>query len=150
MVRKLGAKQFAMIHNFTSYTGYDMKLKSIQIKDFKRFVDLEITNIPQTTKLVLLTGPNGSGKTSLFEAFNYWMARSAGRSWSYDEHYYKRPKDKSVQGLAQTSGDFNTWINIDPHFHGITEDIRNNRDACKKFFIFVRLIAFRQTSPLKV
>ena len=43
-----------------------MKLEKITIKDFKRFADLEISNIPATAKLVLLTGPNGSGKTSLF------------------------------------------------------------------------------------
>lgn len=49
-----------------------MKIKSIQMKRFKRFTDLTIKNIPQTAKLVVLVGPNGCGKTSVFEAFNQW------------------------------------------------------------------------------
>ena len=49
-----------------------MRIKSIKIKDFKRFTDLTIQNIPQTAKLVVLVGPNGCGKTSVFEAFNQW------------------------------------------------------------------------------
>lgn len=49
-----------------------MKIKTIQIKNFKRFTDLTITNIPETARLIVLVGPNGSGKTSLFEAFNHW------------------------------------------------------------------------------
>lgn len=49
-----------------------MKIKQISIKEFKRFTDLKITNIPETVKLVVLVGPNGSGKTSFFEALNHW------------------------------------------------------------------------------
>lgn len=46
-----------------------MKIKSIQLKNFKRFTDLEIEDMPNTTKLVMLVGPNGSGKSSVFDAF---------------------------------------------------------------------------------
>lgn len=46
-----------------------MKVKSIQLKNFKRFTNLEIENIPETVKLVMLVGPNGSGKSSVFDAF---------------------------------------------------------------------------------
>ncbi|MFA6060558.1 MAG: AAA family ATPase [Taibaiella sp.] len=42
-----------------------MKLKSIKLKEFKRFKDLTIEGISPRAKLVILTGPNGSGKTSL-------------------------------------------------------------------------------------
>ncbi len=49
-----------------------MKIKTIKIKKFKRFTDLTITGIPESARLIILVGPNGSGKTSLFEAFNYW------------------------------------------------------------------------------
>lgn len=49
-----------------------MKIKNIQIQHYKRFTDLTITGLPGTAKLVVLVGPNGCGKTSLFEAFNHW------------------------------------------------------------------------------
>ena len=49
-----------------------MKIKSVHIKNFKRFSDLTIQNIPETARLVVLVGPNGCGKTSVFEAFNQW------------------------------------------------------------------------------
>ena len=52
-----------------------MKIKSIRMKKFKRFTDLTICNIPESAKLVVLVGPNGCGKTSVFEAFNQWYRR---------------------------------------------------------------------------
>jgi len=66
-----------------------MKLEHIHIEDFKRFVNLSITELPPTAKLILLTGPNGSGKTSLFEAFNFWMGY-AKQSITYEPDYYER------------------------------------------------------------
>jgi AAA15 family ATPase/GTPase len=40
-------------------------------ENFKRFTDLRIENIPEETKLVLLIGTNGSGKSSVFDGFRY-------------------------------------------------------------------------------
>ena len=47
-----------------------MKIKSIKLKDFKRFTDLSIEGLPETAKLVVMIGPNGCGKSSMFEALN--------------------------------------------------------------------------------
>lgn len=47
-----------------------MKVKNVHIQNFKRFTDLTIEEIPETAKMVVLVGPNGCGKTSVFEAFN--------------------------------------------------------------------------------
>ena len=46
-----------------------MRLKSARIKNFKRFVDLTIQKLPPDAKLIVLLGPNGCGKSSLFDAF---------------------------------------------------------------------------------
>lgn len=44
-----------------------MQISSIHLKNFRRFTDLEITDIPPEAKLVLLVGSNGSGKTCVFD-----------------------------------------------------------------------------------
>lgn len=49
-----------------------MKIKKIVLTNFKRFTHLTVGEIPQTAKLVVLVGPNGSGKTSLMEAMNHY------------------------------------------------------------------------------
>lgn len=71
-----------------------MKLKQIHLKNFKRFHELKINDIPRTAKLIVLTGPNGSGKTSLFDAFNFWM-RCKKERYGVDSEYYSRDRDTS-------------------------------------------------------
>ena len=50
-----------------------MKIKSIKLKDFKRFTDLSIEGLPETAKLVVMIGPNGCGKSSVFDAMNFYF-----------------------------------------------------------------------------
>jgi len=52
-----------------------MRIKKIELTNFKRFTSLTISDIPDTTKLVLVIGSNGSGKSSLFDAFD-WLQKS--------------------------------------------------------------------------
>ena len=69
-----------------------MKIKSIHLQNFKRFTDLKIQNIPETAKLVVLLGPNGCGKSSLFDALHYksYEYRQVGHHQEPD-YFFKMP-----------------------------------------------------------
>jgi ABC-type cobalamin/Fe3+-siderophores transport system ATPase subunit len=78
-----------------------MKLKTVELKKFKRFTHLTITDIPESAKLIVLLGPNGCGKTSLFEAFKQWSGRYGGTNFDQDISY-----------IAKDSPNFNNeWTN---------------------------------------
>lgn len=66
-----------------------MKIKEIHVEQFKRFTDLTIKGIPQTAKLVVLVGPNGCGKSSLFDAFKVWHILKGYNNGS-DNDYCKK------------------------------------------------------------
>ena len=65
-----------------------MRIKQILLKDYKRFTELEITNIPETARLVILAGPNGCGKSSLFDAFHNWRSAYGGFAFGWDKTYH--------------------------------------------------------------
>ena len=75
-----------------------MKISSIHLQNFKRFSDLFIGHIPQSAKLVLLIGANGSGKSCLFDAFNFMDAAIKKDIAINDEflNYFKKKKDEST------------------------------------------------------
>ena len=57
-----------------------MKIKKIELNNFKRFTHLLVEGLPETTKLVVLVGPNGSGKTSFMEAMNHYYKYAGYRN----------------------------------------------------------------------
>lgn len=76
-----------------------MKIKEVEIKKFKRFTRLIIKNIPESAKLIVLVGPNGCGKTSLFEAFNHWYKLNGfGRAGNYDYCVKKSSLENQIKG----------------------------------------------------
>lgn len=56
-----------------------MRIKKVELNNFKRFTHLLVEDIPETVKLVVLVGPNGSGKTSFMEAMNHYYKYSGYR-----------------------------------------------------------------------
>lgn len=46
-----------------------MRIKKLELKRFKRFDDLTVDLGPTPGKIVVLVGPNGCGKSSIFDAF---------------------------------------------------------------------------------
>ena len=57
-----------------------MYIESLEIINFKNLRHLQLDNIP---KLVVLAGPNGSGKTSVFDALRIFKEAIAGYSVRY-------------------------------------------------------------------
>lgn len=92
-----------------------MKIKSIHIKNFKRFSDLTIQNIPETAKLVVLVGPNGCGKTSVFEAFNQWYKLHKWHHGYNDNLYLVK------QSLNKPFGNIDPWNDISIEYHDFQE-----------------------------
>ena len=74
-----------------------MRIKSVHLDDYKRFVNLTIDDIPETARLVVLIGPNGSGKSSLFDAFLL-------KSWT-SRNNYSIPRHDSYRGYYSRSSD---------------------------------------------
>jgi predicted ATPase len=106
-----------------------MKIKSIALKDFKRFTDFQVADIPASVKLVVLVGPNGSGKTSLFEAFNYLYNELRG-SVQYDQNYHCK-----VGGSVTASWSaLRQRINLEIHDVNLVEE--RGREERKKRFYF--------------
>lgn len=67
-----------------------MKIKKLTLKKFKRFSDLTITDIPESARLIVLVGPNGCGKTSLFEALNHWYKLSGFNTHEQQDYIEKK------------------------------------------------------------
>ena len=65
-----------------------MRLKSVRIKDFKRFTDLTVQSIPETARLIMLAGPNGCGKSSFLDGLHTWYKWTSRKhqSWEVDYH----------------------------------------------------------------
>lgn len=81
-----------------------MRIKRIELKNFKRFSDLTIADIPETSKLVLIIGSNGSGKSSLFDAFD-WLNKGVRKGLPYNgsegTEYYKKNKEREPEAIIE-------------------------------------------------
>lgn len=105
-----------------------MKIRNIHIQHYKRFTDLTITGLPETAKLVVLVGPNGCGKTSLFEAFNHWY-RWRGFGNGGDKLY----SIKKEEGVDDTIGDWYSRVTkVDLDFYDA--NLANRESIHGKFY----------------
>lgn len=81
-----------------------MKITGIRLRNFKRFSDLTVCEIPETAKLVVVVGPNGCGKSSLFDGLLQWYRSKVGFGNSGDDLYYRKS--------TQEQYDWNTSVEV--------------------------------------
>lgn len=67
-----------------------MKLKIIRLKNFKRFDDLTINLGDTPKKIIALVGPNGCGKSSVFDAFEEILKDYKGASQNEHASYFSK------------------------------------------------------------
>ena len=103
-----------------------MKLKRIHVKHFKRFTDLTIEGLPETAKLVVLVGPNGSGKTSLLQALNTWYTY---RGYGFYENKSFLLKEEENINLGNNW--FHSFTNVEIEAH---DQELNNSTLKGKFY----------------
>lgn len=86
-----------------------MHVRTVALTNFRRFTNLLIVDLPATTKLVILAGPNGNGKSSLFDAFVKYWERTARVGGSGDQGYYTKisgpaePETPGIQGQVKAA-----------------------------------------------
>lgn len=102
-----------------------MKISKITLQRFKRFTDLTIADIPETAKLIVLVGPNGSGKTSLFEALNHWYKVSGFNDHGQQDYIEKK------DGIATTGNWYQNKVQIE-----FFNNQQFNREQIKGKFYF--------------
>lgn len=92
-----------------------MRITKIHLTNFKRFTDLVIDQIPETSRLVLLIGSNGSGKSSLFDAFGFIHSCLIGDVGHTHENYsyYRKNKEHPLSITFSLSG--NTEIQVEEY-----------------------------------
>ena len=111
-----------------------MRIKSIELKNFKRFTHLTVDSIPETAKLVVLVGPNGSGKTSFMEAMNHYY-KCAGYNDAGDYHYLSKAGNVEEFNYSEWRSRALKLVNID--FHEATfSNTLGNHDDIKGHFYF--------------
>ena len=105
-----------------------MKIKLIKLKNFKRFTDLTIEGLPETAKLVVMIGPNGCGKSSVFDALHrYRLSEIAFGVEETDPYYakfdlsekiFKEPEVEFHTSDPETSEEWKKCVHVRSTYRG--------------------------------
>lgn len=110
-----------------------MKIKKIELNDFKRFTHLTIDNIPETAKLVVLVGPNGSGKTSFMEALNHYYKYS-GYGTIGEYQYLSKTANTKIYNNSEWFKQAHNMVNLEFYDAAFVNIVGNNTDIKGHFY----------------
>ena len=110
-----------------------MKIKKIELNNFKRFTHLIVEDIPKTAKLVVLVGPNGSGKTSFMESMNHYY-KYAGYGKIGDYRYLNKGSNTEDLNYEQWYNHASKIVNIDFYDIHLPKDIGDYSDIRGHFY----------------
>lgn len=68
------------------------RISKLRLNHFKRFADLTVQKLPANARLVVLAGPNGNGKSSLFDGMLNWRLRMGQIQSFWDLEYHARDR----------------------------------------------------------
>jgi AAA15 family ATPase/GTPase len=88
-----------------------MRITKLQLQNFKRFTDLTIS-LDKPYKLVLLVGSNGSGKSSVFDAFEVISSHEKQSEISFERTYHAKNQKE----------DFKIYIQTEERLFGLSSD----------------------------
>lgn len=110
-----------------------MRIKKVELNNFKRFTHLLVEDLPDTTKLVVLVGPNGSGKTSFMEAMNHYYKYSGYQDIG-DYRYLSKIGNVSPLEHSEWYSLASQLVKID--FHNVSFPNRIGKSNIKGHFYF--------------
>lgn len=113
-----------------------MRVKSLRLTDFKRFHDLTIDLTDHPKKIIAIVGPNGCGKSSVFDAFEDIVSQYKGRGGKSDSYFRK----SSHEPTAETREEYHYSRNI---------ALETDQATIDKKSVYIRS-AYRFTPRLKV
>jgi predicted ATPase len=79
-----------------------MHLKSLRVEDFRGFSNLTLADVPASSRLVMLIGPNGTGKSSVFDALLVWSGARGGIGISWDQSFHVKQSGATWTNWSQT------------------------------------------------
>ena len=92
-----------------------MKIKKVELVNYKRFANLRIDGIPSNIRLVVLIGPNGSGKSCVFDAFHSKAHLSKGNYGLQGARGDYYVKDTTAPEIPKTTTELSRKITIEMH-----------------------------------
>lgn len=114
-----------------------MRIKKVELKEFKRFDDLTIDLGEQPKKIIAVVGPNGCGKSSIFDAFEE-KSKDFRHYGEEGATFFSKALYYSDESLRKSDYQKNVAIKITPE---------NGLLSRKSFYIRT---AYRFTSKLNV